>query len=151
MAVRDQKIARKKIAIVAKWRASGLSQAEFCRQEGLAQWQLSEWKRFAQNRGSKAAVKPVSDRRKPGPRGEGVSPHNSRSGRTQPESARVEQQTFVPVTLVDDTDIVAGAADVLKDFDCVLEIVLPGRRTFRVAPHCRPEFLGAAVSALETC
>lgn len=31
--------------IVARWRASGLSQAEFCRQEGLEQWQLSEWKR----------------------------------------------------------------------------------------------------------
>lgn len=31
--------------IVAKWRASGLSQAEFCRQEGLQQWQLSMWKR----------------------------------------------------------------------------------------------------------
>jgi DNA-binding transcriptional regulator YiaG len=32
--------------LVAKWRASGLSQAEFCRREGLEQWQLSEWKRL---------------------------------------------------------------------------------------------------------
>ena len=31
--------------VVATWRASGLSQAEFCRQEGIQEWQLSEWKR----------------------------------------------------------------------------------------------------------
>jgi transposase-like protein len=33
--------------VVAKWRASGLSQADFCRQEGIQQWQLSWWKRHA--------------------------------------------------------------------------------------------------------
>ena len=43
---------RKKRAAVAKWRASGLSQAEFCRREGLQQWQLSEWKRFVEVLGS---------------------------------------------------------------------------------------------------
>lgn len=31
--------------VVAKWRASGLSQAEFCRREGIPEWALSEWKR----------------------------------------------------------------------------------------------------------
>ena len=31
--------------VVATWRASGLSQAEFCRQKGIQEWQLSEWKR----------------------------------------------------------------------------------------------------------
>ena len=31
-------------AIIARWRASGLSQAEFCRQEGVAEWSLSLWK-----------------------------------------------------------------------------------------------------------
>jgi len=36
---------KKRRDTVARWRASGLSQAEFCRREGIAQWQLSTWKR----------------------------------------------------------------------------------------------------------
>jgi hypothetical protein len=36
---------RKQREAVAKWQASGLSQAEFCRREGIPQWSLSEWKR----------------------------------------------------------------------------------------------------------
>lgn len=31
--------------MILKWRSSGLSQAEFCRREGLAEQQLSNWKR----------------------------------------------------------------------------------------------------------
>ncbi len=31
--------------LVGKWKESGLSQAEFCRQEGIPEWRLSEWKR----------------------------------------------------------------------------------------------------------
>lgn len=30
---------------VDRWRASGLSQAGFCRREGISEWALSEWKR----------------------------------------------------------------------------------------------------------
>jgi hypothetical protein len=37
--------ARKRKALVAKWRSSGLTQAAFCRQEGLQEWELSNWKR----------------------------------------------------------------------------------------------------------
>ena len=37
---------------VDNWRASGLSQAEFCRREGIPEWALSEWKRREQRRGT---------------------------------------------------------------------------------------------------
>jgi len=36
---------QKRQKIVTEWRDSGLSQAEFCRQKGISQWQLSDWKR----------------------------------------------------------------------------------------------------------
>lgn len=32
-------------ATVERWKASGLTQAEFCRREGLQDWSLSEWRR----------------------------------------------------------------------------------------------------------
>ncbi len=32
-------------SIVVRWKESGLSQAEFCRQERIPEWRLSEWKR----------------------------------------------------------------------------------------------------------
>jgi transposase-like protein len=31
--------------VVERWKASGLSQAEFCRQENISEWMLSAWKR----------------------------------------------------------------------------------------------------------
>ena len=51
--------ASKKIATVEKWRASGLTQAEFCRREGLPEWQLSGWKRFVQVLEKQAAKMPA--------------------------------------------------------------------------------------------
>lgn len=36
---------RQRAEAVARWRSSGLSQAAFCRQEGISQWALSSWKR----------------------------------------------------------------------------------------------------------
>jgi len=39
-------------AVVAKWKASGLSQAEFCRQEDFPEWKLSNWKRAEARRKS---------------------------------------------------------------------------------------------------
>ncbi len=41
---------RRQNSVVARWEASGLSQAEFCRQEGIPEWSLSEWKRRKRNR-----------------------------------------------------------------------------------------------------
>jgi hypothetical protein len=32
--------------VVARWRASGLSQRAFCRQDGIPEWVLSTWKRL---------------------------------------------------------------------------------------------------------
>lgn len=39
---------RERRGFVAKWRASGLTQAEFCRREGIKEWELSTWKRSEQ-------------------------------------------------------------------------------------------------------
>jgi hypothetical protein len=36
---------RERRGFVAKWQASGMSQAEFCRREGIQEWELSNWKR----------------------------------------------------------------------------------------------------------
>ena len=38
---------------IERWKASGLTQAEFCRREGLKDWSLSEWRRRL---GEKAAM-----------------------------------------------------------------------------------------------
>lgn len=46
---------------MAKWRASGLTQAEFCRREGIPEWKLSGWKRREQ----KIGKEPYSSRGKP--------------------------------------------------------------------------------------
>lgn len=44
---------------VAKWRASGLSQAEFCRREGIAECSLSAWKLRDERAKSKPVRKPL--------------------------------------------------------------------------------------------
>ncbi len=41
---------RQRKDIVSKWRASGLKQSEFCRQENIPEWALSAWKRLEQER-----------------------------------------------------------------------------------------------------
>jgi hypothetical protein len=49
--------------MVERWQASGLSQAEFCRQESCDERQLSFWKRktIAQSNHSSKSSKPVSN------------------------------------------------------------------------------------------
>ena len=42
--------------MVLKWRASGLSQAEFCRQEGINEWSLSQWKKREERNSDLLAV-----------------------------------------------------------------------------------------------
>jgi len=42
--------------VVDRWRASGLSQAAFCRQEGIPEWALSEWKRQELRRAHQPSV-----------------------------------------------------------------------------------------------
>lgn len=37
--------AQERRGAVERWKQSGLTQAEFCRREGLAEWSLSTWKR----------------------------------------------------------------------------------------------------------
>jgi transposase-like protein len=42
---------------VTRWKASGLTQAEFCRRENMEQWELSEWKRWVQRQDKKAPIR----------------------------------------------------------------------------------------------
>lgn len=137
----------RKIATVAKWKASGLSQAEFCRREGYQQWQLSEWRRWVEKLDSQTAVLSAQNR-----------PDKSRSRgqkkkrqSKQPPQERQEiaagPQPFAPVRLVD-----AGIGNTEQhsaQFNSVLELVLKHGQTIRVAPNCPPQFLDAIVATLE--
>jgi transposase-like protein len=52
---------------VAEWRTSGLSQAAFCRREGIEEWRLSNWKRSEAKRGHRDKSKaPETAGTKPG-------------------------------------------------------------------------------------
>ena len=44
---------------VAKWRASGLSMAAFCREQGLPYWQLVQWRRRLDGSAGGRALVPV--------------------------------------------------------------------------------------------
>lgn len=50
--------AEQKHEFVLRWRASGLSQAEFCRSEDVPEWALSQWKRGVEKSESRKAVSP---------------------------------------------------------------------------------------------
>lgn len=52
MREKDRSAQSERTAVVAKWKASGLSQAEFCRQEDIPEWKLSNWKRAEARRKS---------------------------------------------------------------------------------------------------
>ncbi|MBZ5672382.1 MAG: hypothetical protein LAO04_22005 [Acidobacteriia bacterium] len=138
----------RRIATVAKWKASGLTQAEFCRREGYQQWQLSEWRRWVEKLERQTEVLPGQNR-----------PDKSRSRRqenkrksTQPPPEREEiaagPPPFVPVRLVD-----AGIGTIEPHpahlFNSVLELVLKHGQIIRVAPNCPPQFLDAIVATLE--
>jgi hypothetical protein len=55
--------ARQRRALVAKWRSSGSTQAEFCRQEGLQEWELSNWKRLQEKQSSGKENEPSEEKR----------------------------------------------------------------------------------------
>ncbi|MGH9440131.1 MAG: IS66 family insertion sequence element accessory protein TnpA [Terriglobia bacterium] len=153
MAHRTQ--ARKKIVTVNKWKASGLSQAEFCRREGLQQWQLSEWKRFVEVLERQEQDVParlgeessIDDRPAAGKRRRKAGRRTYRPGRP---ATLAEPQPFVPVRLVDVAAEAGRGADAARIFDCVLEVVLERGQIVRVASNCEPRFLSAVVSALDT-
>lgn len=114
-------------ALLAAWRRSGLSQAEFCRQRGLAPGTFAWWKytlrREAVARGR--ARGPV-----PGP--------------------AVSAPTFVPVRVVA-TPVPTPAATVAPSApaDTTLEIVLARGRLVRVRGAVNAPWLAAVVAALE--
>jgi hypothetical protein len=142
--------ARKKIAAVAKWKASGLSQAEFCRREGMQQWQLSDWKRFVESRQEEVQDFPGQPHLD---EDSGTLQERKQTGRRKLRQHRdetvAESQPFVPVRVVD----VAASDDTHKAsnvVDFVLELVLKGGQMIRVASNCEPQFLGAIVSALDS-
>jgi hypothetical protein len=142
-----QRVARKKFAAVAKWKASGLSQAEFCRREGLQEWQLSDWKRFVERLENEARDLPEHSRIDEHP-GAHKEPTMRQKRRQQQDEIVAEPQPFVPVRVID----VAAEEDMHKAIgvvDFVLELVLKRGQILRVAPNCEPQFLGAVVSVLD--
>lgn len=147
---------RKKRAAVAKWKASGLSQAEFCRREGLEQWQLSEWKRFVEVLDSQSEALPANvgaggARTYTGDRPRKQNRHaGGRAARVKRAAvAPMAEQSFVPVQLVGvaEEDAKGGAASG-SELDCVLEIVLRDGQIVRVGGDCQPQLLGAALAIL---
>ncbi len=138
---------KRKIATVENWKASGLSQAAFCRREGLQQWQLSEWKRFVEKLENEAAGVPARSGLR-GVHGKRRKRSGRQSHQRQETDIKAEPPTFVPVQLVEDTaeDCRDNPASV---FDFVLEVVLKRGQIIRVAPNCEPQFLGAVVSTLD--
>lgn len=141
--------ARKKIAIVARWKASGLSQAEYCRREGLQQWQLSEWKRFVEARdrqGQDAAANRAVEA------DANILPEANAAVRRRGRRARaadvVQPPPFVPVRLVEEAADDGGECRVPNDSPYVLEVVLDRGQVIRVAAHCEPQFLSAIISAI---
>lgn len=139
-----------KISTVAQWKASGLSQAEFCRREGYQQWQLSEWRRWVEkHERQQSETSPIVARPDKGQR-------RRKERRRKPMQQQIASPTdaagpqhFVPVRLVE-----AGAKDneqyQASEFNCVVELVLKRGETIRVAPHCPPQFLGAVVATLNS-
>lgn len=154
MTLAEEMRAGKKIEMVAKWRASGLSQAEFCRREGLQQWELSEWKRFVATREKRSDGAPAdagreSKQKRARDSNKGRMKAIRRRSRLAPAATVAEPRPFVPVRLV---DVYAGDGrppTVSTGFECVLEVVLNRGQVVRVAPNCRPQFLSAVVSALD--
>jgi hypothetical protein len=145
---------RRKAVVVARWRASGLSQAEFCRREGLEQWRLSEWKRSVAVRDAQSQEDvPTAERAPDGTRnaartrnqGERTVRRASRAKHTAAET--MGDQPFVPVQLVgvDEDGTKSGAASALE---CVLEVVLRSGQTIRVGHNCEPQFLREVVAIL---
>src|SRR3984957_4573271 len=147
---------RKKRAAVAKWRASGLSQAEFCRREGLQQWQLSEWKRFVEVLESQnpealpadgeagAARTYASERAR-----QQNKPATGRAARAKrAAAATMAGQSFVPVEGVGVVEEYPKGGVACTELDCVLEVVLRGGQIVRVARDCQPQLLGAVVAML---
>lgn len=152
MAKTNEMDARKKIGIVAKWKASGISQAEFCRNEGLQEWQLSEWKRFAAKKERQSESSAVVAERE-SPRSPALNTKSTGGGRRtlrgNPDAAAVGASPFVPVTLVDVSAETSGVKPTANVFDYVLEVVLKRGQIVRVGPNCQPHFLSAVVSTLD--
>lgn len=143
-----------KIALVEKWNASGLTQREFCRHEGLEERQFSSWKRLVNVARERAEHMQVGGSTE----GNAVRLPDARkkhqtAGRQardlQQAAAAVKQQSFVPVHLVDVVAEDCSASGATGIFDCVLEVVLKRGQTVRVAPSCQPQFLSAVVSSLD--
>ena len=149
--IKTEKIAERndrKIATITKWRASGLSQAEFCRREGYQQWQLSEWRRWVekyetQREAPSVPMRPdrIKSRRKvsKGKRPRPAQEHEENAPGTRP---------FVPVQLVD-ASTEGTQQRPANIFNSVIELVLKRGQIIRVAPNCPPQFLSAVVATLE--
>lgn len=132
--------ARRKIATVEKWKASGLSQAEFCRREGLQQWQLSEWKRFVQVLDEQKRSSVASSNM--------VAPRDGSKDKVSSAPGGAQPSPFVPVRLKDEAVGGDKNGEAATGSSYVLEVLLKHGHVIRVAANCEPRLLNAVVSAI---
>lgn len=107
--------------LVAEWRRSGQSAAEFGDRRGISQWALYSW------------VKQL----KAGPNRRRQKPRPNRSSRTAGAAG------FLPVRLVGD-----GYSDLSAGAEGIVEIQLRGGDVVRVVGEVSRERLGAVVAAV---
>src|ERR1700733_3192132 len=95
---REKTSMRRKCAVVRKWRTSGLKQSDFCRAEGLKEWQLSDWKRAVARHEEQDGLTPDG----PAMAANGSVERRTRQKRRRQQPIKVaeESQKFVPVQLV---------------------------------------------------
>jgi hypothetical protein len=111
-------------SVVGQWEWSGLSQAEFCRQQGINGGTFAWWKRqlkkLADPAGSRMAVTSDTPRRR---------------GR----SSKAAPARFVEVRLT-------GASS-----GSTYEVILAGGRSIRVPAQFDPQTLSSLITAVESC
>jgi len=125
---------------LAGWERSGLSQAEFCRQQGLKGGAFAWWKRQLQKAGGKplrparARVKGKQPKRREPSVDARTGPVPTRRGRPAKASQR-----FVEVRL---TGMSSASA---------YEVMLAQGRSIRVPSQFDPQILSRLITAVESC
>lgn len=89
---------------VQKWRASGMTQAAFCRKEGLLEWQFSNWKcRIVREETEEQAQKP--------------SFAEVKIARSQPPTTSSKTDVYVLRKVIAEIPFAGGAISILSDAD----------------------------------
>jgi hypothetical protein len=124
----------------ANWQTTGLSGAEYCRQNDLHYWEFNEWKRRMRKLDAQSE--------------KGSSPRRHMSPRAQQMAAKLRREQrversveFAEVRMVDEEDprpTLPKSEDVTA-----LEVVFPNGTKLRLSAVCPLDLLSSVVSILE--